>query len=155
MITQKITPPIDQIAPYIIHAIDNGKKVKLTVTGNSMYPLFRDRRDTVVLAPFKNLKKRDVVFYRRPNGRYVLHRIIKKKGEELVIAGDNETVKEYNIKVSDCIAVMESFERYSKFSTVNDLWYRMYCVFWTLVFPFRKYCKGFLRIGAKAFRKGK
>lgn len=155
MITQKITPPIDQIAPYIINAIASGKKVKLTVTGNSMYPLFRDRRDTVVLAPFERLKKRDVVFFRRPNGRYVLHRIIKKKGDNLIIAGDNETVKEYNIKVSDCVAVMESFERYSKISTADDLWYRLYSFFWVMVFPVRKYCKSFLRIGAKVFRKGK
>ena len=155
MITQKMTPPIDQIAPFITDAISKGKKVKLTVTGNSMYPLFRDRKDTVVLAPFSKLKKRDVVFYKRTNGQYVLHRIIKKKGNILTFAGDNETKKEYPVNVSDCIAVMTSFERYSKESSADDLWYRLYSFFWVAVFPFRKFCKKLLHIGAKIFGRNR
>ncbi|MBQ4629867.1 MAG: S24/S26 family peptidase [Clostridia bacterium] len=153
MIVSKISPSMDELAPYITDAISSGKKVKLTVTGNSMYPLFKDRRDTVILAPFESVNKKDVVFYRRQNGRYVLHRVLKKKGDSLVLAGDNETQKEYGISVSDCIAVMKSFERYGKKSDVSDLWYRLYSSFWTFVFPVRPCCRWILRLGACVFRK--
>ncbi|MBQ4527661.1 MAG: S24/S26 family peptidase [Clostridia bacterium] len=151
MIAGKITPGMTDIAPHIEEAIAHGKKVKLTVTGNSMYPLFKDRRDRAVLSPIEKLKKRDVVFYKRQNGQYVLHRIVKKKGNMLTIAGDNETVKEYQVNVSDCIAVMESFERNSKESNVSDLWYKVYSFFWVAFFPFRKQCRKFLHFGSKLF----
>jgi hypothetical protein len=42
-------------------------------------------------------KKYDVIFYRRENGQYVLHRIIKIKKDGYVCRGDNQTAKEYPV----------------------------------------------------------
>ena len=50
-----------------------------TVNGKSMFPMLRNKKDTVIIRPFAGkLKKYDVVLYRKRN-MYVLHRIVRKK----------------------------------------------------------------------------
>ena len=153
MVAQYFRPSINEIAPYIQSALCEGKSVKLTVTGNSMYPLFRDQRDTVILSPSDSFKKGDVVLFRRADGRFVLHRIIKAKNGIYTFAGDNETAKEYPVKKEDCLAVMKSFVRMDKEDDVRALWYRLYTAFWVFVFPVRPLAKSILHMGARIYRK--
>lgn len=40
---------MDELSPILISVLETGSSVKLTVTGNSMYPLFRNGVDIVVL----------------------------------------------------------------------------------------------------------
>lgn len=137
MIFKRIRPPIETIAPYIIEEINSGRKVKIGVTGSSMYPLLRSGSDAVILAKPENLKKLDVVFFKRENGQYVLHRIIQKKGDVLTIAGDNETKLEHPVYISDCIGKMTAFIRSGKLYYADMLSYRLYCHIWKFIFPFR------------------
>ena len=71
-----------------------------TNEGDSMMPLLRQHRDIMVIRKITEpLKKYDAVLFKRPNGAYVLHRIIKVCGlGQYRIAGDNrhfaETVPE-------------------------------------------------------------
>ena len=76
----------------------NGRAVIQTV-GASMEPLLHNRKSTVALiAKQGRLKKQDVALYRRPNGEYVLHRVVKVLDGAYLIRGDNcigsETVPE-------------------------------------------------------------
>ena len=50
-----------------------------TVHGYSMYPLLCNHRDSVYIEKANSYKKYDVVLFERPNGKLVLHRIIKIK----------------------------------------------------------------------------
>ena len=60
-----------------------------TVNGNSMFPMLRNRKDTVIIRPLTGkLKKYDVVLYRKRD-MYVLHRIVKIMSEGYIICGDN------------------------------------------------------------------
>ena len=69
---------IEDIVPIIEEQLKSGGKVSFTPRGTSMLPLFRDNVDTVILAtPEFTLKKYNIVFYRRNNGQYILHRIVK------------------------------------------------------------------------------
>ena len=137
MIAKKFKPSIAELGPIIEEMIKNGKSIKLTVTGNSMYPLFRNRYDDVVLEGCSDFKKYDVVLYRRQNGRYVFHRILKIEGDIFTIAGDNEIEKEYPVYKSACIAKLKSFERFGKEYTTDALWYKLYVRIWLLIFPYR------------------
>lgn len=71
-----------------------------TNEGDSMMPLLRQHRDIMVIRKITDpLKKNDAVLFKRPNGAYVLHRIIKVCGlGQYRIVGDNrwraETVPE-------------------------------------------------------------
>lgn len=98
------------------------------IVGNSMMPLLREGKDTVLIKPInRKLKKFDVVLFQRKNGRYVLHRIIKIKNDKLVICGDNRIVKDYDIKEQDLIGVMDGYYKKEKFISINAFWYKIYC----------------------------
>lgn len=71
--------------------------------GDSMEPLLHDHYTTVVIEkPAGRLRKNDVaLFYRpggtfsgQPQGRYVLHRVVKVRKGGYLICGDNRTYRE-------------------------------------------------------------
>ena len=102
-----------------------------TNIGDSMMPLLRQKRDLVILKkPEGRLKKYDVPLYRRDNGQYVLHRILKVRQEDYVICGDNRYRKEYGITDRHIIGVLESVVRDGKTISVSDWNYRFYVHLW-------------------------
>lgn len=63
--------------------------------GDSMEPILHNRFSTVVIEkPDRPLKVNDVVLFRRPNGAYVLHRIVKVRDKDFLICGDNRIYRE-------------------------------------------------------------
>lgn len=137
--TEKKLFSIKELAPVIKQLVSQGKQVKFTITGNSMFPMLVNRRDMVTLSAPVDIKKYDVVLHQRKDGTYILHRVIGKKGNTLTIAGDNETVREKNVDISQVIAVAVSFERKGKTFTVDCGAYRIYSVIWLWVFPVRHF----------------
>lgn len=129
---------INDLMPLIEESIKSGQKVKMQVSGISMTPLLHDVRDAVVLEKPDKLKKYDIVLHRRENGQYILHRIIKKKGDVLTIAGDFETEKEYPVYENQVIAKVTSFRRNGKEYKVTDFIIRLYSRLWLLIFPQRQ-----------------
>ena len=80
----------------------SGSLVYRTV-GRSMLPLLRQGRDLFVVekrGPGR-LKAGDVVLYRRPPDKYVLHRIVEVREKDYVILGDNCVNREYGITDDD------------------------------------------------------
>jgi len=72
-------------------AFQNNQTFVFKIKGTSMFPFLKNQKDSVRLAPITNeLKKRDIVLYRRSNGAYVLHRIIKIKDNVYSMVGDNQ-----------------------------------------------------------------
>ena len=63
--------------------------------GDSMEPLLHNRKSSVMIEKINGpLKKNDVVLYRRPSKKYVLHRVIKVLDGAYLIRGDNRIWKE-------------------------------------------------------------
>ena len=153
MIVKSFKPSIKELAPFIEDAISKGKEVRLTVTGFSMYPLFRSGTDDVVLKKPDILKKYDVVLFKRSDGSFIFHRIIKIKGDVLTIAGDNETKKETPVYISDVIAVMKCFYRADKIHTTNEIWYKFYSRLWLFIFPLRHITAKLYYYTAKVYRR--
>lgn len=88
---------------------ENGVYV-CVVSGNSMWPLLRDREDTVVLRPKKQrLNVLDVALYKSQDN-YVLHRVIKVMEEGYVMRGDNTYLDEI-VKEEAVFGVLEGFHR--------------------------------------------
>ena len=67
-----------------------------TNEGDSMMPLLRQHRDVMVIRSITApLKKYDAVLFKRPNGAYVMHRIVRVCGKgKYRIAGDNRRFSE-------------------------------------------------------------
>ena len=112
-----------------------------TTTGYSMFPMLRDRKDTIVITPYEGrLKKFDVPLY-KVEDRYILHRIIEVLPDSYVIRGDNCEMKEYGITDQDILGVLTSFYRGDKEVNMNGLGYRFYVRLWYYTFGLRKAVK--------------
>ena len=70
----------DQLAPILSDCLAQGQEVVLTITGNSMSPFVRNKKDQVVLTACDPtaLQLGDVPLYRRRNGKLILHRIVER-----------------------------------------------------------------------------
>ncbi len=95
---------MNEMVLLIEDVISNDGEFRLYPRGTSMLPLIRQGKDSVVLVKPGLLSKRDIVLYRRKNGKYVLHRIIKINGNDLFLCGDNQNVIETGITVDMVIA---------------------------------------------------
>ena len=122
--------------------------------GTSMMPLLKQGRDlfTVTKKGSERCRKYDVVLYRRPPDKYVLHRVVKVRENDYVILGDNCINKEYGITDDDILGVMTSFVHKGKQHTVNDMIYRIYSHLWVDLSFFRVKLKK-LRMKIKRKRK--
>lgn len=100
-----------------------------TVHGYSMYPLLCNHRDSVYIEKANSYKKYDVVLFERPNGKLVLHRIIKIKNGVYYFCGDNDFVIE-KVAEQQFIGKMTEFSRKDKEYTINNFWYKLYTRVW-------------------------
>lgn len=115
---------------------ENGRCLIQTV-GVSMEPILHNRYSSVVLEkPDSPLSVNDVVLFKRPDGAYVLHRIIRIDKDSFYIRGDNcygtEIVKREQIlgrmsgyfngdEFTDC-AADEKYKKYVKTLTARYIY---------------------------------
>lgn len=125
------------MAPIIEETIKNGGEATLTVVGISMFPLLLSGRDSVVLEKAEHVKKYDVVFYRRANGKYVLHRILGEKCGAYMTAGDNQTIIEYPVQRAAVIAKAKGFYRKGRYISAQSALQKIYAFLWAKVIPYR------------------
>ena len=114
-----------------------GKDVPLNITGNSMAPFLRHDRDQVLLrtctAP---IRRGDILLYKRPNGQYILHRVVKVKRDHLWMAGDAQHILE-QVSPDWVIARAVKARRNGKWLTPKSPVWQFYRHLWRLTLPFR------------------
>ena len=139
---------LDDLMPLFREQLEMGHKVRFSPRGVSMLPMLRQGIDSVVLSPLpERLKKYDLPLYRRADGKYVLHRIIRA-GETYTCMGDNQFDPEPGVTRDQMIAVVTTFYRGSREIPVTDPGYRLYCRLWRMSCPARhlwRRCRIFLR----------
>ncbi len=121
-----------------------------TNVGRSMMPLLRQRRDLIEIhakGPGR-CKKYDVVLYKRGD-KYILHRILKVLPDGYIIAGDNNTFLETDIKDENILGVMTRVIRDGRQVTSDNVLYRMYVHLWCDLYPARMLL---IRLKRKAYR---
>ena len=113
-------------------AFQNNQSIILKVRGMSMFPLLKDKRDSFKLEKITSKPKRkDIVLYKRDNGQFVLHRIIKEKDGLYTMFGDNQHVKEYPIRLDQILGVVTSIVRKDKeIVLVKSKKYKIYSSLW-------------------------
>ena len=117
---------LDNVFPVLEEMLKSGAAVCFKPNGVSMLPLLRQGIDDVSLKK-TGYKKNDIVFYRRNDGHYVLHRIIKIKDGNYIMCGDNQWQDEYGITDNMIIAVVASIKRGGVQINMHGIRYRLYC----------------------------
>ena len=110
-----------------------------TNVGDSMMPLLRENRDLMVITR-KNpgrMNKYDAILYRRPDGKYIMHRILKVRKDDYILCGDNRWQRETGVKDDWILGVLTAVIRDGKEISVKDWRYRLYVHLWCDFFYIR------------------
>lgn len=121
-----------------------------TTVGVSMYPMLRNRKDTIVVKPCtERLKKYDVALY-KCGATYVLHRVLEVLPDSYIIRGDNCDQKEYGITDAQILGVLVECYRGDKPLNLKGWPYKFYVRTHLMLFPIWKVCR-FVKRGFKKF----
>ena len=132
--------PGDEALSRMREAFSAGKSFALTVTGTSMSPVLRNRRDAVFLvSPQKRPpQKYDILLFRRQDA-LILHRIIAvKKDGSFIVNGDAQTWCE-QVRPEQILAVAETLLRKGRRISCGNAGYRFLCFLWCKTRRFRPF----------------
>lgn len=115
--------PNDLFFAWVEDEIGSGRPVRFRMKGDSMFPLLRSNRDEVVLhlCAEEELEPMDVVLFRY-KGRHLLHRIIRRDGNRLLIQGDGSYVAKEECCTGDVIGRVQAIVRPSGKTIAVDEW---------------------------------
>lgn len=121
---------LEQMMPLIQERLTAGQSVRFSPKGISMLPMLRQGVDSVVLSPVpKKLKKYDLPLYQRPDGKFILHRVVSV-GDTYTCIGDNQFQFEQGVSHDCVVAVVTAFYRGDRLWNTDDWLYQLYCRFW-------------------------
>ena len=118
------------------------------VRGTSMWPLLKEgkTRVQVEVKEGKQVRKGDIVLYRRKDGTLVLHRIIKVEEDTFLVCGDHQWKQMEQVQEKQILAVAQGFFRNGHYIDEKTWWYRLYKKFWTGNLTVRRCFLAFLRL---------
>ena len=115
---------IEQIHDLMIESFKENKTFSFPINGTSMQPLLH-KNDLVELTDKFEIKKNDILFYKRLDNTYVLHRVVKIKGDVLYIVGDHQVKKEI-VYENQLIAKAISYTKKNKKYFFKGFKYKIY-----------------------------
>lgn len=117
----------------------SGKTIQIKPIGYSMYPLLVPDRDEVIISPIVNrqLKRGDVVLYRREGSILVWHRIWKVKKDGYYMVGDNQKEIEGPLKEQQIKGIMTEIIRNGRRISASNSLYIILSHIWLCLRPVR------------------
>ena len=130
---------IDAYMPVLRELLAQGQSVSLTVTGESMSPFLRHGRDQIRLAAVTAPPQRgDMVFFRRRNGQYIMHRVLRRMPDgNYAIIGDGQQQVESPIAPEQIFAVATQVCRKGIWLGPESFWWRFFAGPWLTLLPLR------------------
>ena len=111
----------------ICKTLSESGTVTFTANGTSMLPFIRGGRDRVTLTALdSDPEKGDVIFYRRKDGSFILHRVIAVKNGAYTFCGDHQFRRETGVERGDMIARMTGLERDGKTIDLQSFSHKAY-----------------------------
>ena len=119
--------------------LEDGQEVSMIVTGNSMRPFLKHGRDKICMKKTdRKLRKGDIVFYRRENGQYVMHRILKCRDQSYTLLGDGQIVPESGIRQEQIFARITKVQVRGKWIGSENFRWRFFEHIWIRFWGIRK-----------------
>ena len=131
---------LSDLIDLITEVLDHGGSFRLAPKGTSMLPLLVQGEDSVALRKLDlaQLRRHDIILYKRTNGAFVLHRIMRReKDGSYVMCGDNQLILERGIRPEQMIGYVERIEKKARTLHRNSFRYRIYVFFWCFL-PYRR-----------------
>ena len=122
------------IADYdalIREVLASGGEFRIYPRGTSMLPLLRQGTDSVALRSLdRPPRKNDILFYQRPDGSYILHRVKAVTPRGLTLWGDNQTMLEFGVTEDQIIGYAARIFRREQEINCQSRIYRAYLWLW-------------------------
>ena len=119
--------------------IEEGHQVSLLISGSSMSPFLIHHRDTIYFKkPDRELRVGDMVFYRRGNGKYVMHRIRRIRPEGFYMIGDAQWEIEGPLQREQIFGLITAVERKGKLIQPGDFRWEFFAKVWLRIIPLRR-----------------
>lgn len=113
--------------------------VEITLAGVSMQPLIRKGRDVVTILPVEGeLKKGDIVLFRRADGAYVVHRIFRIEKDRIITLGDNCENPDPPISRAQILGIVKTIRRGRRVIETSSAAQQRYGKIWMKFLPLRK-----------------
>ncbi len=104
--------PLKDLEPLIRETLKKGFSFPILPHGQSMLPLLRPGVDEVHLSPLPScLSEGDIILYKREDGSFVIHRLMKIKNSLYTFCGDSQVIFEKGIKRNQLIAIVTKIVR--------------------------------------------
>lgn len=129
------------VFPVAADFLNRGQKVIFTVSGNSMWPLIRHNRDSVLLSALERpARVGDIVLLKvpAPQDRYILHRIVRIQGSRCVTLGDGCLSTDPLVPLSCIIGRVEKVYRGKRTLSCDAMPVRFLTRLWLVVLPIRR-----------------
>ena len=125
--------------PDLEALLQDGNIIRIRPQGYSMYPLFHPGRDEAIIEayPIDQLRRGDVILYRRDQGILVLHRICRITSDGFYLVGDNQTEIEGPLRPDQIRGKMTGVVRGGKSFSVSHPLYRVLSSLWLFLRPIR------------------
>lgn len=128
--------------------------MRTRLDGDSMRPLIRRNRDTVTIVPLKRkLMRGDVVLFEYPEGRYVVHRVYRIKGNLVRTLGDHCRNAEPFFPESKVLGLVIQAERGGKTIALDTPFARAMGRVWMAALPIREVYWSGRALAGRALRK--
>lgn len=136
--------------PALRELIREGHSATIVVRGRSMRLFLEDMRDKVTVSPVHpdEIRVRDVVLAEVSPSVFVLHRVIHRTGNRLVLKGDGNVAGTEKCTTADVIGRATAFYRKgrTKPDSANGVKFRAYSRIWLMLTPVRRYLLAFYRL---------
>lgn len=128
------------IIEEVVKLVGEGISVTLPVNGVSMLPFIVGGRDSVILRRPVKVKPGEIVLAWVEGNRFVVHRIIRIDGDQVLLMGDGNIACVEHCSVSDIKAVATHVvkgngEKYFLYGRKQ----RLYAALWRRLSPVRRY----------------
>ena len=126
----RVLPP-EALVDDLLAAMQETQAVPLVISGSSMVPFLVHGRDTVYLSKLERTPKRgDMIFYRRDNGTYILHRVFRPGENACDMVGDAQTGIEKGIRRDQMLAIVTAARRKGKLQKPGCFWWEFFGKVW-------------------------
>jgi len=131
--------PNDAWLGEVSKMLDEGKPYAIYVKGYSMRPFIEHTRDRVFLEKRDTYDVGDAVLAQIAPGHYVLHRIIKRQGDNLTLQGDGNVRGVETCMMQDVSGVVTQYIRPNRIIPADDPKLIRRIRLWRKLRPIRRY----------------
>jgi len=127
----------------VLKELEKGNKVSFLVKGNSMSPFLVNGKTEVFLKKNYQLKRYEIYLFKY-HDKFILHRYIGKKKDNLIFRGDNNNSLEY-VSEDSIIANVYQFQINGKTINTNQFFYKFRVRCFIVYRVFRSFIKKILK----------